>query len=148
MEQVVAIWVDGNDPQHRFSRSIIIYGKSDEPHYIRAYHGCYDPLTYPLFFPHGETGWEDKKIEFQDPPQSQLKRKYTKHKRQDALVVDGNKGAINDHTGAPARTKRVAQESHIDDASNNEEEHNYDDDQDNDNEDEGIYGDVEGLVKH
>ncbi|RCV06716.1 hypothetical protein SETIT_1G185800v2 [Setaria italica] len=55
---------------------------TNEPHYIRAYHGCYDPLTYPLFLSHGETGWEDKKIEFQDPPQSQLKRKYTKHKRQ------------------------------------------------------------------
>ena len=25
--------------------------------YIRAYYGCYDPLSYPLFFPRGETGW-------------------------------------------------------------------------------------------
>nr|TKW09935.1 hypothetical protein SEVIR_6G134300v2 [Setaria viridis] len=49
MDQIAAIWVDGNDPQHRFSRSIVIYGKSNDPHYIRAYHDCYDPLAYPLF---------------------------------------------------------------------------------------------------
>ena len=24
---------------------------------IRETHGGYDPLTYPLFFPHGEEGW-------------------------------------------------------------------------------------------
>uniref|UniRef100_K3ZCU2 Helitron helicase-like domain-containing protein n=1 Tax=Setaria italica TaxID=4555 RepID=K3ZCU2_SETIT len=47
MEQIAAIWVDGNNSQHRFSRSIVIYGKPDDPHYIRAYHGCYDPLPYP-----------------------------------------------------------------------------------------------------
>jgi hypothetical protein len=63
MNQVAAIWVDGNDPQQRrFSRSIIIYGSEDRPHYDRVYHGCYDPLVYPLFFPDGETGWEEKKI--------------------------------------------------------------------------------------
>jgi hypothetical protein len=44
----------------RFDRSIVIYGKSMDPNYIRAYHGCYDPLAYPLFFLGGETGWEDK----------------------------------------------------------------------------------------
>ena len=27
------------------------------PEYIKAYHGCYDPLAYPLFKPKGETGW-------------------------------------------------------------------------------------------
>ena len=29
MDQVAAIWMDGNDPQQRFSRSIIIYGSED-----------------------------------------------------------------------------------------------------------------------
>jgi len=29
MDQIAAIWVDGNDPQQRFSRSIIIYGSED-----------------------------------------------------------------------------------------------------------------------
>ena len=35
----------------------MVYGKSDKPQYIKAYHGCYDPLSYPLFFPKGEVGW-------------------------------------------------------------------------------------------
>ena len=78
MDQIAAIWVDGNDPQQRFSRSIIIYGSEDRPHYIRAYHGYYDPLAYPLLSPSGETGWEDKKIEYRDPPPAKPKRKYTK----------------------------------------------------------------------
>ncbi|XP_048546059.1 uncharacterized protein LOC125525078 isoform X4 [Triticum urartu] len=38
-------------------RSIMVYGKSDKPQYIKAYHGCYDPLSYALFFPNGEVGW-------------------------------------------------------------------------------------------
>ncbi|RCV32730.1 hypothetical protein SETIT_7G026900v2 [Setaria italica] len=35
---------------------IVIHGKRNDAHYIRAYHGCYDPLAYPLFFLGGETG--------------------------------------------------------------------------------------------
>jgi hypothetical protein len=61
MEQVAAIWFDGNDPQQRFERSIVIYGKENQPHYIRSYHGCYT-----------------KKILYQDSPPSKPKRKYTK----------------------------------------------------------------------
>jgi hypothetical protein len=85
--QVAAIWMDGNDPQHRFDRSIIIYGHEDRPHYIRAYHGCYDPLAYPLYNPNGETGWEDKMILYQEPPVSKPKRKYTKRKRQGSFAI-------------------------------------------------------------
>ncbi|KAL6603039.1 hypothetical protein ACP70R_043400 [Stipagrostis hirtigluma subsp. patula] len=55
--QVAAIWVEGNDPQSHFERSIMVYGKSGQRQYIKAYHGCYDPLSYPLFFPNGEIGW-------------------------------------------------------------------------------------------
>ncbi|XP_066381900.1 uncharacterized protein [Miscanthus floridulus] len=93
MGQVAAIWMDGNDPQHRFERSIIIYGHENHPHYIRAYHGCYDPLAYPLFYPNGETGWEDKMILYQDQPVSKPRRKYTKRKKQvddDNDADDGN----------------------------------------------------------
>jgi hypothetical protein len=85
--QVAAIWMDGNDPQHRFDRSIIIYGHEDRPHYIRAYHGCYDPLAYPLYNPNGETGWEDKMILYQEPPVSKPKRKYTKRKQQGSFAI-------------------------------------------------------------
>ena len=60
--QVAAIWVEGSDPHKTFDRSVVVYGKGDpgkgdRPLYIRAYHGCYDPLSYPLFFPRGEIGW-------------------------------------------------------------------------------------------
>jgi hypothetical protein len=55
--QVAAIWVEGSDPQNCFDRSVVVHGKGDRPLYIRAYYGCYDPLSYPLFFPRGETGW-------------------------------------------------------------------------------------------
>ena len=77
MQQVAAIWFDGNDPQQRFERSIVINGKENQPHYIRSFHGCYDPLAYPMFNPNGEIGWEDKKILYQDSPPSKPKRKYT-----------------------------------------------------------------------
>ncbi|KAL6847111.1 hypothetical protein ACP4OV_022964 [Aristida adscensionis] len=56
VSQVAAIWLEGSDPQRSFDRSVIVYSKGDRPRYIRAYHGCYDPLAYPLFFPRGETG--------------------------------------------------------------------------------------------
>jgi len=55
--QVVAIWSDGNDPQRCFDRSVLVYARGDRPRYIKAYHGCYDPLAYLLFKPKGETGW-------------------------------------------------------------------------------------------
>uniref|UniRef100_A0A452YMX3 Helitron helicase-like domain-containing protein n=1 Tax=Aegilops tauschii subsp. strangulata TaxID=200361 RepID=A0A452YMX3_AEGTS len=38
--EVAAIWVEGSDLANRFNRN-----------------GCYDPLSYPLFFPRGELGW-------------------------------------------------------------------------------------------
>lgn len=53
----------------------MIYGNSGSAHFIRAYHGCYDPLAYPLFYPRGETRWEDKKILLEDPPIVRFPRK-------------------------------------------------------------------------
>ncbi|XP_044389453.1 uncharacterized protein [Triticum aestivum] len=56
--QVAAICVEGSHPQNCFDRSVVVHGKKgDRPLYIRAYYGCYDPLSYPLFFPRGESGW-------------------------------------------------------------------------------------------
>jgi hypothetical protein len=34
-----------------------VYARGDHPLYIKAYHGWYDLLSYPLFNPRGETGW-------------------------------------------------------------------------------------------
>jgi hypothetical protein len=28
-----------------------VYARGDRPLYIKAYHGCYDPLSYPVFNP-------------------------------------------------------------------------------------------------
>lgn len=83
-EQVAAIWVDGTGSDRKFTRSIMIHPISGRTEYVRAYHGCYDPLAYPLFYPGGETGWEDKKIKLEDPPVLRFprtKRKYTKRKK-------------------------------------------------------------------
>jgi len=55
--QVGAIWTEGDDPQRCFDRSVLVYARGDRPMYIKAYHGCYDPLAYPFFNPRGETGW-------------------------------------------------------------------------------------------
>jgi hypothetical protein len=35
----------------------MLHGKDNSSHCIRSYHGCYDALSYPLFFPRGELGW-------------------------------------------------------------------------------------------
>ena len=55
--EVAAIWVEGNDLANRFNRSITLYGDTNEKYSIHATDGCYDPLSYPLFFPRGELGW-------------------------------------------------------------------------------------------
>ncbi|XP_010229584.1 uncharacterized protein LOC100832196 [Brachypodium distachyon] len=55
--EVAAIWVEGTDLARRFERSITLYGDNDERYGIQATHGCYDPLSYPLFFPKGQLGW-------------------------------------------------------------------------------------------
>ena len=68
MEQVDAIWQDGSDEKSKFKRSIMVYPNSGRPHFIRAYHGCYDPLAYPILYPDGEIGWEDKSILLEKTP--------------------------------------------------------------------------------
>jgi hypothetical protein len=55
--EVAAIWVEGSDLANRFKRSITLYGNNSERYNIQATQGCYDPLSYPLFFPKGELGW-------------------------------------------------------------------------------------------
>jgi hypothetical protein len=55
--EVAAIWVEGSDLTNRFKRSITLCGNNNERYSIQATHGCYDPLSYPLFFPKGELGW-------------------------------------------------------------------------------------------
>ena len=63
--------------------SIMFFLDSGGPQFIRAYHGCYDPLAYPILYPGGETGWEDKSMFFEETPIVRFprtRRKYTKRK--------------------------------------------------------------------
>lgn len=84
MDQVAAIWQDGSDEKkNKFKRSIMIFPNSGGPQFIQAYHGCYNPLEYPILYPGGETGWEDKSILLEETPTvcfPQTRRKYTKRK--------------------------------------------------------------------
>ena len=83
MDQVAAIWQDGSDERNKFKQSIMVYPNSGHPEFIRAYHGCYDPLAYPILYPGGETGWEDKSILLEEIPIirfPRIRRKYTKRK--------------------------------------------------------------------
>jgi len=83
MDQVAAIWQDGSEERNKFKRSIMVYPNSGHPEFIRAYHGCYDPLAYPILYPGGETGWEDKSILLEEIPIirfPRIRRKYTKRK--------------------------------------------------------------------
>lgn len=58
--EVAGIWVEGNDNITAFNRSIVVYGRSDYKQTIQPHFGCYDPLSYPLFFPNGESGWHPR----------------------------------------------------------------------------------------
>ncbi|XP_023748017.1 uncharacterized protein LOC111896240 [Lactuca sativa] len=58
--EVAGIWVEGNDNIIAYKRSIIVYGRSNYSTEIQPHFGCYDPLSYPLFFPNGESRWHPK----------------------------------------------------------------------------------------
>jgi hypothetical protein len=55
--EVAAIWIEGSELLGQFQNSVVLHGKDRSRHDIRSYHGCYDALSYPLFFPKGELGW-------------------------------------------------------------------------------------------
>lgn len=55
--EVAAVWVEGNERRKTFDKSVILHGNNNEVQGIRSYHACYDPLSYPLFFPRAELGW-------------------------------------------------------------------------------------------
>ncbi|PWZ18793.1 hypothetical protein Zm00014a_029093 [Zea mays] len=55
--EVAAVWIEGSERRGQFNNSVMLHGKDRSSHDIRLYHGCYDALSYPLFFPKGELGW-------------------------------------------------------------------------------------------
>ncbi|KAH0652401.1 hypothetical protein KY289_030079 [Solanum tuberosum] len=56
VDQVAAIWVDGNNPNTPFERDIAVHEHSGNKHRVKHYYGCYDPLQYPLILPKREAG--------------------------------------------------------------------------------------------
>jgi hypothetical protein len=58
--EVAAVWVEGNQGNNTFVKNVVLHGNNKEIQSIKAYYGCYDPLSYPLFFPRGELGWHRK----------------------------------------------------------------------------------------
>jgi hypothetical protein len=51
---------------------VIVFGKTDQRRqYIKAWHGCYDPLGYPMYSPRGEIGW-NKFMPYSDAPVTPL----------------------------------------------------------------------------
>jgi len=56
--QVAAIWVD-DDSGLLPARDIVVYSHPGYSHSIKYYFGCYDPLSYPLLLPLGESGWHE-----------------------------------------------------------------------------------------
>jgi len=54
--EVAAVWIEGSERRGQFQHSLILQGKNRQMYGIRSYNGCYDPLSYPMFFPRGELG--------------------------------------------------------------------------------------------
>ena len=55
--EVAVVWVEGSERRRKFGNSVILHGKNRDIYGIKSYHGCYDAVSYPLFFPRGELGW-------------------------------------------------------------------------------------------
>uniref|UniRef100_K3ZF76 Helitron helicase-like domain-containing protein n=1 Tax=Setaria italica TaxID=4555 RepID=K3ZF76_SETIT len=52
--EVAAVWIEGNERRNTFDKNVILHGNNNEIQGIKSYYGCYDPLSYPLFFPRAE----------------------------------------------------------------------------------------------
>lgn len=59
--KVAAVWVEGKERRKTFDKGVILHGNNNEIQGIRSYHACYDPLSYPLFFPRAELIWHTDK---------------------------------------------------------------------------------------
>lgn len=56
-DEVAAIWPENSSSSESNGPYITVRGKSTDSHRIYHNYGCYDPLQYPLLFPHGDCGW-------------------------------------------------------------------------------------------
>ena len=57
--EVATVWVEGSERHDQFEHSVHLQGKDRSIHGICSYNACFDPLSYPVFFPMGELGWHN-----------------------------------------------------------------------------------------
>lgn len=58
IDQVDAIWIEGNTPNLAHECDIIIHTHSGHKHTLKHYYGCYESLKYLLLFPKGYVGFK------------------------------------------------------------------------------------------
>ncbi|CAG8749763.1 4352_t:CDS:2, partial [Acaulospora morrowiae] len=67
--QVAAIWINDDVPPGAIQkRDILLRTRINQLIHISKFSGCYDPLAYPLLFPHGEQGWIPQQIPYRNVP--------------------------------------------------------------------------------
>jgi hypothetical protein len=54
--EVAVVWVEGQGLLSQFDRGVCLHGNDRQITRIQSYNASYDPLSYPLFFPRGESG--------------------------------------------------------------------------------------------
>ncbi|WVZ94335.1 hypothetical protein U9M48_040238 [Paspalum notatum var. saurae] len=86
--EVAAVWVEGSERRDQFSKSVMLHGKDRSNHGIRSYHGCYDALSYPLFFPRGELGCHAN-IPKADKTMAEVEAYRATHRKRDQHDDDG-----------------------------------------------------------
>jgi hypothetical protein len=56
--EVAIVWLTGVSVKANLSiYSVLLQGKDWSIHDICSYNACYNPLSYPPFFPRGDLGW-------------------------------------------------------------------------------------------
>ena len=82
--QVAAIWTESEGESLEKGPQIQVYSHSNTSHRIHHYFSCYDPLQYPLLFPHGKCGWRHGILRNCDS------RKRKRDASDDANVIDAS----------------------------------------------------------
>ncbi|KAL3844193.1 hypothetical protein ACJIZ3_001596 [Penstemon smallii] len=57
VDEVAGVWKDGDEDVSGCERDIRVYTEEGRTHKVNYYYSCYNPLQYPILFPHGEPGW-------------------------------------------------------------------------------------------
>jgi hypothetical protein len=82
--EVAVVWVEGQGLLSQFDRGVCLHGNDRQITRIQSYNASYDPLSYPLFFPRGESGWHT------DIPK-------TKFRYEDVLAESARKKTMGAH---------------------------------------------------